>query len=98
MRKIWNTVLKGLVAILPVGLTIYVVYWLAVTAERLFTPFIKAIIPDSLYFPGLGLLTGVSSFSVTADRDRLTMQIRTARRTDLPSQYLFESVLSMRNN
>lgn len=59
MRKIWNTVLKGLVAILPVGLTIYVVYWLAVTAERLFTPFIKALIPDSLYFPGLGLLTGV---------------------------------------
>jgi len=59
MRKIWNTVLKGLVAVLPVGLTIYVVYWLAVAAERLFTPFIKALIPDSLYFPGLGLLTGV---------------------------------------
>ena len=30
MRKIWNTVLKGLVAILPLGLTVYVVYWLAV--------------------------------------------------------------------
>jgi uncharacterized membrane protein len=59
MRKIWNTVLKGLVAILPLGLTIYIVYWLAVTAERLFTPFIKTLIPDSLYFPGLGLLTGV---------------------------------------
>ena len=59
MRKIWNTVLKGLVAILPVGLTIYIVYWLAVTAEKLFTPFIKALIPDSLYFPGLGLITGV---------------------------------------
>lgn len=59
MRKIWNTVLKGLVAILPIGLTIYVVYWLAVTAERLFTPLIRTLVPDSLYFPGLGLLTGV---------------------------------------
>jgi len=46
----------------------------------------------------IGLLTGVASFTITADRDRLTMQIRTARRTDLPSQYSFESVLSMRNN
>mgnify|MGYP001609684318 CR=1 FL=1 len=36
MRKIWNTVLKGLVAILPIGLTLYVIYWLAVTAERFF--------------------------------------------------------------
>ena len=25
MRKIWNTMLKGLVAILPVGLTVYLV-------------------------------------------------------------------------
>lgn len=58
MRKIWNTVLKGLVAILPIGLTVYVVYWLAVTAERLFSRAIKLLLPD-LYFPGLGLLIGV---------------------------------------
>lgn len=59
MRKIWNTVLKGLVAILPVGLTVYVVYWLATTAERLFSRVLKIFIPDPLYWPGLGLLVGV---------------------------------------
>lgn len=59
MRKIWNTVLKGLVAILPVGLTVYVVYWLATTAERLFSQVLKLFIPDPLYWPGLGLLVGV---------------------------------------
>ena len=37
MRKIWNTMLKGLVAILPISLTLYLVYWLAVTAEQLFS-------------------------------------------------------------
>jgi uncharacterized membrane protein len=58
LRKIWNTVLKGLVAILPIGLTVYVVYWLAVTAERLFSRAIKLLLPD-LYWPGLGLLVGV---------------------------------------
>lgn len=55
MRKIWNTVLKGLVAILPLGLTVYVVYWLAVSAERLFS----RLIPEPYYWPGLGLLAGV---------------------------------------
>ncbi|HEX9208735.1 MAG TPA: DUF502 domain-containing protein [Steroidobacteraceae bacterium] len=59
MRKIWNTVLKGLVAILPLGLTIYVVYWLAVTAERLFSSVIKLFVPAPYYWPGLGLLTGL---------------------------------------
>jgi uncharacterized membrane protein len=59
MRKIWNTVLKGIVAILPIGLTVYVVYWLAVTAERLFSPVIKLLVPAHYYWPGLGLLTGL---------------------------------------
>lgn len=59
MRKIWNTVLKGLVAILPIGLTVYVVYWLALTAERLFAPLIRLLVPAHYYWPGLGLLTGL---------------------------------------
>jgi uncharacterized membrane protein len=59
MRKIWNTMLKGLVAILPIGLTLYLVYWLAVTAERVFSGVIRLLIPDSAYWPGLGLLTGL---------------------------------------
>lgn len=59
MRKIWNTVLKGLVAVLPLGLTVYVIYWLAVSAERLFSHAIKWVVPENLYWPGLGLLTGL---------------------------------------
>jgi len=59
MRKIWNTVLKGLVAILPIGLTLYVIYWLAVTAERLFSKVIKLLVPEPYYWPGLGLLIGL---------------------------------------
>jgi uncharacterized membrane protein len=59
MRKIWNTVLTGLVAILPLGLTAYVIYWLALAAERLFSPAIMLVLPDRFYWPGLGLLTGI---------------------------------------
>jgi uncharacterized membrane protein len=59
MRKIWNTMLKGLVAILPVGLTLYVVYWLAVTAERLFSGILRILLPERAYWPGFGLLAGL---------------------------------------
>jgi uncharacterized membrane protein len=51
--------LKGLVAILPLGLTVYVVYWLAVTAERLFSKVLKLLVPEPYYWPGLGLLVGL---------------------------------------
>ena len=59
MRKIWNTMLKGLVTLLPIGLTVYLVYWLAVTAERLFSRLLTLVIPDSAYWPGLGLAAGL---------------------------------------
>ena len=60
MRKIWNTMLKGLVAILPIGLTLYLVYWLAVTAESLFSGMLKLLLPETAYRPGLGLLAGLA--------------------------------------
>ncbi len=59
MRRIWNTVLTGLVAILPIGLTLYIVYWLAVAAEKLFSRAIKLLLPDQYYWPGLGLVAGL---------------------------------------
>jgi uncharacterized membrane protein len=59
MRRIWNTVLTGLVTILPIGLTLYIVYWLAVTAEKLFSPVIKLLLPDHYYWPGVGLAAGL---------------------------------------
>jgi uncharacterized membrane protein len=59
MRKIWNTMLKGLVAILPLGITLYIVYWLAETAENLFSGLIQRVLPADAYWPGMGLLAGI---------------------------------------
>jgi len=59
MRKIWNTMLTGLVATLPIGLTVYLVYWLAVTAERLFSRALKPLLPEAAYWPGFGLVAGL---------------------------------------
>lgn len=56
MRRLRNTFLKGLAAILPLALTIYVVYWLSATAEAILSGPLRALLPPDRYWPGSGLL------------------------------------------
>ncbi|MET0983964.1 MAG: DUF502 domain-containing protein [Steroidobacteraceae bacterium] len=58
MRVLWDTFLKGLVAVLPVSLTIYVVYWIGTTAERMLGGLLRLVLPEAQYRPGLGLVVG----------------------------------------
>ena len=57
MQKIGSILLKGLVTILPIGLTIYFVYWLGVTTENLLSTPLKWAVGQN-YWPGMGLVTG----------------------------------------
>lgn len=56
MRRLWNTFLKGLAAVLPVALTIYIVFWLAKTAESILGGPLRWVLPSDRYWPGLGLI------------------------------------------
>jgi uncharacterized membrane protein len=56
MRRLWNTFLKGLAAVLPVVLTLYLVWWLGTKAEDVLGSWLRALLPPNLYWPGLGLL------------------------------------------
>jgi uncharacterized membrane protein len=56
MRWLRNTFLKGLAALLPVALTVFLVYWLASTAESIASGPLRALLPEARYWPGLGLL------------------------------------------
>jgi uncharacterized membrane protein len=56
MRRLWNTFLKGLAAVLPVVLTLYLVWWLGTKAEDLLGGWLRAVLPPDLYWPGLGLV------------------------------------------
>lgn len=56
MRRLWNTFLKGLAAVLPLALTVYVVVWLASAAESVLGGPLRALLPEDRYWPGLGLL------------------------------------------
>jgi uncharacterized membrane protein len=58
MKQLGSILLKGLVTILPIGLTVYFVYWLGITTETLLSRPIKLVIDDANYWPGMGLVTG----------------------------------------
>jgi len=59
MKTLGNIFLKGLVAVLPISLTIYIIYWLSASAESVLGGMIKRMLPAEYYWPGLGLLAGL---------------------------------------
>jgi len=58
MRYVWNILMKGLVAILPVALTLYLVFWLGDVVEHTLRPIITTMVPEPYYWPGMGLVAG----------------------------------------
>jgi uncharacterized membrane protein len=58
MRRLWNIFLKGLVTVLPAGLTLYAIFWLGRTAESMLGSLLRLVLPEHHYRPGMGLLTG----------------------------------------
>ena len=58
MKKISKYFLQGLIAVLPIAVTIYILFWLAVRAENILGSFIKFIIPSDFYVHGMGVAAG----------------------------------------
>ncbi len=59
MKSISKTFLTGLITILPVVLTIYLVYWLVVSMETALGQVIRAGLPEAWYLPGMGVVAGL---------------------------------------
>jgi uncharacterized membrane protein len=59
MKLIVSVFLKGLAAVLPIVVTIYVLYWLGSTAESLLGRGLRMLIPRGLYWPGMGVVAGL---------------------------------------
>ena len=58
MKKIGRLFLQGLIAILPIALTLYLIYWLATTAESVLGEGIKYVLPEGWYRLGMGVTAG----------------------------------------
>ena len=59
LRFISKNFLTGLITILPVVLTLYLIYWLVVSTESLLGGVIRQVLPENLYWPGMGTIAGL---------------------------------------
>jgi uncharacterized membrane protein len=58
-KSISKILITGFITLLPVVLTIYLLYWLAVSSEQVMGNALKFLLPNAIYFPGMGMIAGL---------------------------------------
>ena len=58
-KSISKILLTGFITLLPVILTVYLLYWLAVSSENVMGTALRWVMPNATYFPGLGMIAGL---------------------------------------
>jgi len=60
MNALGKLFLKGLAVVIPVTLTLAILWWVAASAERLLGAVLKFVLPAGWYVPGMGLIAGLA--------------------------------------
>ena len=61
MKRLWQIFLRGLATVLPIAVTISILYWIGVSLESVLGGFVKIFLPDRFYLPGTGLLLALAA-------------------------------------
>jgi uncharacterized membrane protein len=58
-RKLRSALLRGLIVVLPIGLTLWLMWWFGSTTESLLRTVMLLVIPVEHYRPGMGIVAAV---------------------------------------
>jgi len=58
-KSIGTTLITGIITVLPIVLTLYLLYWLAISSEQVMGGALQWALPKVVYFPGLGTIAGL---------------------------------------
>jgi uncharacterized membrane protein len=58
-RKLRSALLRGLIVVLPIGLTLWLLWWFGSTTESLLRAVMLLVIPAEHYRPGMGIAAAV---------------------------------------
>ncbi len=58
-KSIGTTLITGFITLLPVVLTIYLLYWMALSSEEVMGAALQYLLPEMVYFPGMGTVAGL---------------------------------------
>lgn len=60
MNAIGKLFLQGLIVVIPATLTIAILWWLVITAERLLRTVLVQFLPEGWYIPGMGVVSAAA--------------------------------------
>jgi uncharacterized membrane protein len=60
MNTLGKLFLKGLVVVIPVSLTVAIMWWLAREAEQILGGLLSRFLPDGWYVPGMGMISAIA--------------------------------------
>jgi len=58
-KSLSKILLTGFITLVPVILTVYLLYWLAVSSENMMITALQWVLSDEIYFPGMGVIAGL---------------------------------------
>ncbi len=58
-KSIGTTLITGFFTIVPIVLTVYLLYWMAISSEEVMGAALRRVLPEVAYFPGLGTIVGL---------------------------------------
>ena len=87
-KSLGKTLLVGLITVLPIVLTAYLLYWLATTSEQVLGSAIQWLLPDIFYFPGQGIVAGLLLIFLVG----LLMKMLLVRRLFSYAEHIFFSL------
>jgi uncharacterized membrane protein len=61
-RKFRSALVRGLVVVLPIGFTIWLLWWIGSTTESLLRRLIVLVVPPEFYMPGMGIAAALLLF------------------------------------
>lgn len=59
IRKLRSALVRGLVVVLPIGFTVWLLWWIGSTTEGLLRRVILLFVPQEHYLPGMGILAAL---------------------------------------
>ncbi len=71
MDDLWKIFLRGLATVVPVAVTISILYWIGISLENVLGGILQLFIPEKYYLPGTGLIVALlATFVVGATAHR----------------------------
>ncbi len=59
IRKFRSALMRGLVVVLPIGFTLWLLWWIGSTMEALLRRLILLVVPPEHYLPGMGIVAAL---------------------------------------